>query len=610
MPTYLQKVTSPSSNNGSVYTDPAPAITVTGTTTMGVRPQWTAHPEILTIHNPGTDDLELTLPITVDNVNFIISVQPADTVIAPGGSTTFTVEATAEERGSFSGTISIINNSAITPYEVDVSVDITMVFEDHFSVAASAPLGTGVDADVRGVWDFTETNGGEFSKAGGELVVPAQTPAAVEGSMAGLAKPTSGQAYHTRPTGKALFAATQLNHTTRASQKVIGFWPTSVINGNPRLALQTASNLLRINRAGNTTGESHAYSATVDYPGGCAWHSEGYHAMAKIDGLWLRTGHVEASDSQAYLGVSNMDAVGTLDPFVANGIDESLYAPTINLTNPSVGNLADMPDGDSYIEVKFTTLPSTTFRLKFRKDGANGYELRVTSGGAIQLYRINSAPNTVNDLIAQDTTNVLSAGGTARLYVRGNQIVVERDNLVIITSTTKSHEYLRATGFELVANGGATFTVKVWKSYLRDAAGFGPEKITNGDFASGSTGWTTPAGWAVSGGKMVKTAGAANYLMQNAGLTAGKYYKVVFTISDYVAGAVVLGLGPQTSYFDARIAFAANGTYTVYLIAQNTDIRFLANSGTTALSLDDISVTECLFVNDTLHAAQDALLPP
>lgn len=585
-----------------------PSISITGDTDMGTSAQGEGDSVIWTIHNLGTDDLELTLPITIDDANFNI-VQPAETTIEPGGSTTFTIEATAEERGSFSGTVSVVNSSPVSPYTRDVSVIISQVFEDHFSVAASAPLGTGVDADVRGVWDFVESNGGEFSKAGGVLVVPAQTPAAVEGSMAGLAKPTSGQAYHTRPTGKALFAATQLNHTTRGKQK-FGWWPSSSIDGSPRLAVQTDSNLLRINRAGTITGESHAYSATVDYPEGCAWYSEGYIAMAKVNDLWMLTGHVPASDTQAYLGISNMDAVGTVDPVVANGIDDSLYVPAISLTNPSVGNLTDLPDGDIYFETKFTTLPSTTFRLKFRKDGANGYELRVTSGGAIQLYRINSAPNTVNDLIAQDTTNVLSAGGTARLYVRGNQIVVERDNLVIITSTTKSHEYLRATGFELVANGGATFTVKVWKSYLRDAAGFGSEKVTNGDFASGSTGWTTPAGWAVSGGKMVKTAGAANYLMQNAGLTAGKYYKVVFTISDYVAGAVVLGLGPQTSYFDSRIAFAANGTYTVYLIAQNTDIRFLANSGTTALSLDDISVTECLFVNDTLHAAQDALLPP
>lgn len=586
----------------------APQLSVTGNTDFGVTPNGMPVSEIFTANNPGSADLTITAINLPSGFSLINTSLPL--VIAAGDSETFEVQADADTLGSFSGDVSIVNDSETNPYEFVISVLISYVFEDHFSVADAAPLGAGLTADVYGVWDFTETNGGQFSKAGGELVVPAQTPAAVEGSMAGLAKLSASQAYHTRPTGKALFAATQLNHTTRGSQK-FGWWPTSTLNGNPRLAIQTASNLLRINRAGTSTGESHAYNATVDYPEGCAFYSGGYLAMAKVGGLWMMTGHVEASDTQAYLGVSNMDAVGTLDPVVANGIDDSYYVPAINLTNPPAGNLADMPDGDSYIEIKFLTLPTTTFRLKYRKEGANGYETRVTSTGQMQGYRINSAPNTVNDNLYVDASGTLAAGGTARIYLRGNSIVSERDSVIVNTTTVKSHEYLRAVGLELVASGGATFTVKIWKSYRRDTAGFGPEKVTNGDFASGITGWSASgAGWSGSGGKAVKVAGAANFFSQNAGLTAGKYYKVVFEISDYTGGALVLGLGPQTSYFDQRIAVAANGTYTMYLVAQNTDIRFFANSTLAAYSIDNVSVTECLFTNDALHALQDALLPP
>jgi len=127
-------------------------------------------------------------------------------------------------------------------------------------------------------------------------------------------------------------------------------------------------------------------------------------------------------------------------------------------------------------------------------------------------------------------------------------------------------------GPELVQNG--------------DFSQLGPELVTNGDFATDSS-WVKGAGWTISNGSANASNSTSDLYQENI-VQSGKYYKVTYTISNYVSGSVRVEL-PNNSY--AGIERSANGTYTETLLSNGTTFLFDARTSFTG-SIDNVSVKQ------------------
>ena len=117
----------------------------------------------------------------------------------------------------------------------------------------------------------------------------------------------------------------------------------------------------------------------------------------------------------------------------------------------------------------------------------------------------------------------------------------------------------------------------------------GPDVVTNGDFAAGSTGWTLSGAWTVSGGQASITAAGDLNAIYQAGLTAGKTYLATFTITSISAGGLCFYCG--TNYYSAY--FTTAGTHTAILVCGANGLLGVQvqQIGTTA-AFDNISFQE------------------
>lgn len=117
----------------------------------------------------------------------------------------------------------------------------------------------------------------------------------------------------------------------------------------------------------------------------------------------------------------------------------------------------------------------------------------------------------------------------------------------------------------------------------------GPELVTNGDFATDSD-WTKSTGWNINNGKAnALSVGSGQSLSQNLSILSNKIYKVVYTVSNYIEGGVYVRVG-NSGIGTTR---QENGTFTEYITQSgNTTLYFTAYSGSTTLSIDNISVKQ------------------
>ncbi len=127
-------------------------------------------------------------------------------------------------------------------------------------------------------------------------------------------------------------------------------------------------------------------------------------------------------------------------------------------------------------------------------------------------------------------------------------------------------------GPELVQNG--------------DFSQLGPELVVNGDFATDSD-WIKGTGWSISGGSANGNNTTTDLRQENV-VENGKYYKVTYTISNYVSGSVRFEI---PSNIGSGIERSANGTYTEILKSRGTAIQFDARTSFTG-SIDNVSVKQ------------------
>ena len=114
---------------------------------------------------------------------------------------------------------------------------------------------------------------------------------------------------------------------------------------------------------------------------------------------------------------------------------------------------------------------------------------------------------------------------------------------------------------------------------------YGPELITNGDFATDSD-WTKGAGWTISAGSATHTGGVASYLSQDV-LTPNSLYKVEIEVlqadgSNFIQ--IYMGTSP------ALETITAAGSYTFSLTSQPVDNIGFSIRGIGNAKVDNISV--------------------
>jgi hypothetical protein len=116
------------------------------------------------------------------------------------------------------------------------------------------------------------------------------------------------------------------------------------------------------------------------------------------------------------------------------------------------------------------------------------------------------------------------------------------------------------------------------------------ELVSNGDFAS-DTVWSKGTGWTIASGLATKAAGTASGLYQALSLTAGRVYRVTYTVSGYSAGTLTPRFIGGTTV--SGEAVTANGTYTAVMaaVSGNLGLDMTANSVFVG-SIDNISVRE------------------
>ena len=132
---------------------------------------------------------------------------------------------------------------------------------------------------------------------------------------------------------------------------------------------------------------------------------------------------------------------------------------------------------------------------------------------------------------------------------------------------------------------------KVW--YFGYAIGWGEaDVVSNGDFSSGSTGWTTEAGWSISGGKASYSGSSTtNKLLSQVGiLQEGDAYEFRATVSNFT-GSGRAGFNVATADGSkASRTITADGTIECFAKAKQSDLEFFAraDSGSISFDVDDI----------------------
>jgi hypothetical protein len=117
----------------------------------------------------------------------------------------------------------------------------------------------------------------------------------------------------------------------------------------------------------------------------------------------------------------------------------------------------------------------------------------------------------------------------------------------------------------------------------------GPDLVTNGDFSGGSTGWTTGAGWSISGGSASGSPATASlFSTDSIGAVAGKTYRVTFTVTAYTSGTVRSNIGAAVN----GAVRSATGTYTEFITSIGGDGRIYFVVSNFVGSIDNISVRE------------------
>lgn len=150
---------------------------------------------------------------------------------------------------------------------------------------------------------------------------------------------------------------------------------------------------------------------------------------------------------------------------------------------------------------------------------------------------------------------------------------------------------------------GSGFQSSSWvKVYLKPGGEVGGELVTNGTFTGSAAGWTLGSGWTYGANAVsYSSSNGAAPLSQNLGITAGKTYKLTYSITDCsncdVNNSLTPSLGGQTG--TSRYAV---GAYTeIFTVTSTADLAFTPKN-TVRCTIDDVSVKEIFDMSSWIGA--------
>ena len=247
------------------------------------------------------------------------------------------------------------------------------------------------------------------------------------------------------------------------------------------------------------------------------------------------------------------------------------------------------------------------------------YVRRVSGSGVVEMFPPSLAGGTAIALTSDwqrfSRTSLPSGGATAYMGVRmvtsGDVIDVAFGQLEFGTvatdyqrisdvNTEVIERFPTATMFSdragttPVTAPGTVVGLRLDKS---KGLTLGSELVTNGDFASGTTGWTvdSPVTLTVSGGQaaIARNSGTISQFPRQAIVTAGKWYRVTFTV---IARSHNVQVYLQDTAAISTFIISATGTFTVLLLAGSADSLGLRIGPTgdfaATCTIDNISVSE------------------
>ena len=183
--------------------------------------------------------------------------------------------------------------------------------------------------------------------------------------------------------------------------------------------------------------------------------------------------------------------------------------------------------------------------------------------------------------------------GNGNWAVKEDKLLAYNDNSGLFFN--KEFDFSRGTSATYVAKDGFIKTAGIQPNVVNngDFSELGSELVINGTFDTDSN-WSKGTGWSISGGSAncdgTQTGSTNLHNSTDIGIVNNKFYKVVYTISNYVSGSIRIKVG-NTGF---GVYHTSNGTYTQYLKAVvttfpraqfNADANFIG-------SIDNVSVKQ------------------
>ncbi len=248
-----------------------------------------------------------------------------------------------------------------------------------------------------------------------------------------------------------------------------------------------------------------------------------------------------------------------------------------------------------------TLVSGKIYNVTFNYIKNSGDDLRVAFSSSN-----NGAGSQVsnNHLISESGTYTktftVTSSGTAYLQMgTGNanhSLNVSITNVSVKEIQEADFDFSRGSSATRVNEQGLVEDVQILSGELVQNGNFeqiGSELVTNGNFDTDSD-WTKGTGWTISGGSAncdgTQTGNTNLNNSSSNGIVNNKFYKIVYTISNYVSGSIRIKVG-NTGF---GVYHSSNGTYTQYLKAEvttfpyaqfNADANFIG-------SVDNVSVKE------------------
>jgi uncharacterized protein (TIGR02145 family) len=224
--------------------------------------------------------------------------------------------------------------------------------------------------------------------------------------------------------------------------------------------------------------------------------------------------------------------------------------------------------------------------------------LTYNGAGVVTVYVNGALTGTINVNSAFTFNTINRAGGGQYFYGKNMGVLIRSGEMTALQVTGDCTQldgiYAEYTSVQIGAQHWATSNFEAvctpQGNLIQEMqASANVEKITNGGFDT-DTVWTKQTGITILGGLAhFLDSPSLSLLYQTATTTIDKWYKITYTVSNYVTGGVRIA----GSFGTNSTIRTGNGTFIEYLKAgSTTGAIYLRAQGTTTLDIDNFSVQE------------------